>query len=121
MRGHLFAAAPPGAQRPRAGAPATLVREPDNPRDPYAVAVWTADATPWRLGYLDRAVAARLAPRIDAGERFVAELAGWVAAPGGRWDRPLLRVVGGGPPVGSGRGLWGRPPASTRRVLPGDR
>jgi hypothetical protein len=129
VRGHGFAARPPATPAPSAGAAAELVREPDNPADPLAVAVWTIGERPWRLGYLDRAVAARLAPRIDAGQRFRAELAGWVDAPGGRWRRPLLRVATDVPTdvaadasadrLGSGNrpGLWGRPPASTRRIV----
>lgn len=104
---------------------AELVREPENPRDPLAVAVWTGTDQPWRVGYLDRTVAARLAPRLDAGQRFRAEFAGWVEAPGSAWRRPLLRVVTTTDPSeqarpargASGRGLWGRPPASTRRIL----
>lgn len=105
------------------------MREPDNPRDPLAVAVWTGEARPWRIGYLDRAVAARLAPRLDAGQRFLVELAGWIDAPDAAWRRPLLRVTTGElRPSGAmaaadpgrareGSGLWGRPPGSTRRVL----
>lgn len=135
MRGHGFAARPPGAPPPPPGAAAELVREPDNPADPLAVAVWTVEARPWRLGYLDRAVAARLASRLDAGLHYRAELAGWVEAPGGRWRRPLLRVVSdaatddpadawtdvavGAPSArGANRAdLWGRPPGSSRRVV----
>lgn len=127
VRGHGFAARPRGAPAPSPGDAAELVREPDNPADPLAVAVWTVEARPWRLGYLDRAVAARLASRLDAGLRYRAELAGWVEAPGGRWRRPLLRVVSDAPiddptDVPTDRqaettGLWGRPPGSTRRVV----
>jgi hypothetical protein len=122
VRGHGFAARPRGEPAPSAGAPAELVREPDNPADPLAVAVWTVGQRPWRLGYLDRTVAARLASRLDAGQRYRVELAGWVQAPGG-WHRPLARVVTDGPTgavadVAADRaGLWGRPPASTRRVI----
>lgn len=119
IRGHAFAARPPGAAiDPAAGA--VLTREPDNPADPLAVAVWIESRTPWRLGYLDRAVAARLAPRLDAGERWTAALDGWVTAAGG-WRRPLLAV--GRPEALTavaprpGAGLWGRPPASARRVV----
>ncbi|MEE8715848.1 MAG: single-stranded-DNA-specific exonuclease RecJ [Coriobacteriales bacterium] len=45
-----------------------LVREPDNPHDPNAVAVTTRDGV--RLGYLRRTVAAALAPEIDRGARY---------------------------------------------------
>jgi hypothetical protein len=122
VRGHVFAARPPSVPAPTPGAPAALVREPDNPRDPLAVAVWTTGECTWRIGYLDRTVAARLAPRLDAGQRFLAELAGWVEAPGARWRRPLLRVRTDGPddpppPPGGRDGLWGRPPGSSRRVV----
>lgn len=122
VRGYPFAAVPPGVVPPSSGTPAALRREPDNPRDGYAVAVWVTDGTPWRIGYLDRAVAARLAPRLDAGERFQATTAGWVPAPGDGHRRPLVRITAT-ERVRPGRdevadvGLWGRPPASTRRVV----
>ncbi|WP_169786869.1 HIRAN domain-containing protein [Nitriliruptor alkaliphilus] len=115
VRGHAFAARPPSAPHPAPGSAAQLVREPDNPRDHLAVAVWTSGDRPWRMGYLDRAVAARLAPRLDGGERFDAEVAGWIDAPGGRWRRPLLRLTSRG--TAAAGSLWGRPPGSTRRVL----
>jgi hypothetical protein len=122
VRGHAFAARPPGAVAPGPGRPARLVREPDNPRDPLAVAVWAAEGTPWRLGYLDRSVAARLAPRIDDGQRFVVEVDGWVDAPGGGWRRPLLHVSSVGAEREATREvppspLASRPPGVARRVL----
>lgn len=141
VRGHAFAARPPDAPPVVPGDTLRLVREPDNPADPHAVAVWSAGAGPWRLGYLDRTVAARIAPRIDAGTAVGAVLAGWTAAAGGRWHRPLLRLAVGRPeravalaaeapatyrahptapapgdlPV---NGLFGRPPGSSRRIVP---
>lgn len=132
IRGHAFAARPPSGPPPAVGEPLTLVREPDNPRDALAVAVWTTGAAEWRLGYLDRTVAARLAPRLDGGQRFLAELAGWVDAPGSRWQRPLLRVRtpgavdpseshGTNGTLGAGGRLWGRPPGSTRRTITRER
>lgn len=94
VRGFRFAARPPGADVPGRETTARLVREPDHPLDPLAVAVWVGgdDGPPWRIGYLERAVAARLAPRLDAGQRLRARLDGWVTEPGGRWRRPLLAV-----------------------------
>lgn len=95
VRGYAFAAVPP----PRSavierGTAVVLLREPDNPADPLAVSVWlTEDERPrWRLGYLDRTVASRVAPRLDAGERVDAALDGWVEEPDGRWRRPLLHL-----------------------------
>jgi hypothetical protein len=123
IRGYGFAARPPGAPEPQVGAPALLVREPDNPRDRLAVAVWLTAGTPWRLGYLDRTVAARLAPRLDGGQAFDAELSGWVEVPDTARQRPLVRVRTREPspevPAAGGRGaaLWGRPPRSTRRTI----
>jgi hypothetical protein len=121
VRGHAFAARPPGGHDPGPGRPARLVREPDNPRDPLAVAVWADGGIPWRVGYLDRVVAARLAPRLDAGQRFVVELDGWVDAPGSAWRRPLLRVTAlatpSRPEAPPPDGLAGRPPGVRRRVL----
>ena len=96
LRGHAFSAPPVEGARLEPDLPVRLRREPDNPADPLAVAVWTeADAggaRPWRLGYLDRGVAARIAPRLDDGVQLTGRLEGWVAEPRGRWVRPLLRV-----------------------------
>jgi hypothetical protein len=134
VRGHAFAARPPGSSAPEAGQGARLVREPDNPADPLAVAVWTEqDGCWWRVGYLDRGVAARVTPRLDGGARIEARLDGWVAEPCGRWRRPvvlLLPRLGRRPrdaaPPGqvdlaaedgrSGR-LWGRPPGVVVRPV----
>ncbi|MFA9428999.1 hypothetical protein [Egicoccus sp. AB-alg2] len=166
VRGHAFAARPAGAPAPHPGQPLQLRREPANPADPYAVAVWTVPAggtaaaggtsdpaglaadptggatapsgamadgatdtaTSWRIGYLDRQVAARLAPRLDAGMQVEARIDGWIAEPQGRWRRPVVLLRPGTadlppplapapapparvrPPRGDGPGLWGRPP-----------
>jgi hypothetical protein len=95
VRGYAFAAVPP----PRTavlepGTPVVLLREPENPADPFAVGVWLleGDRPRWRLGYLDRTVASRIAPRIDGGEEVEATLDGWVEEPDGRWRRPLLHL-----------------------------
>lgn len=91
VRGHAFAPrrGPRTALHP--GQPAQLVPEPDNPADPHAVAVWVDDGTDgWRIGYLDRTVAARLAPRLAAGLRVDARVEGYTREPGGRWERPLV-------------------------------
>ncbi len=142
VRGHAFAPSPPPSVAVSPGSPAHLAREPGNPADPHAVAVYVsvpgapavAGAARWRVGYLDRAVAARLAPRLDAGLCLRAALDGWVGEPDGRWLRPLLLIepatrsepaTGPEPAARSGRegagtdgtALWGRPPGVTRRVL----
>jgi hypothetical protein len=94
VRGHAFAAAPPGVAPPHPGQEALLQREPDNPADPLAVAVWTEQQGRWwRVGYLDRGVAARLAPRIDDGLSVDARIDGWVAEPRGRWRRPVVLLL----------------------------
>lgn len=124
VRGYAFAAVPP----PRtavldAGTPVALIREPDNPADPLAVGVWLVeDGRPrWRLGYLDRTVASRIAPRLDAGVEVDAVLDGWVEEPDGRWRRPLLHLrpsLGEGPLQGAGaarRSLRRQPPGVQRR------
>ncbi len=123
VRGHGFAAAPPCGRGPRAGQAARLRHEPANPADELAVGVWIeAPDGWWRIGYLDRIVAARLAPRLDAGERIDAEAAGWDAEPDGRWQRPVVRlavprpsVAGTGhqPPTPSAL----RPPGVARRTV----
>ena len=128
VRGHAFAGVPEEAGTVEPGRPASLVREPGNPADPLAVAVWVdaADGRPWRIGYLDRLVAGRLAPRLDAGTSIQAEIDGWVPEPDGRWRRPLLRV-GSVPAPTSGRVSAeeegapppGRPPGVRRRRVRG--
>jgi hypothetical protein len=122
VRGHAFAARPPGAPQVGVGLAGHLLREPDNPRDPLAVAVWAGGSRPWRVGYLDRAVAARLAPRLDDGQRFAVAIDGWVDAPGSAWRRPLLRVepldvAVDGPPAPPADGLAARPPGVRRRTV----
>lgn len=116
VRGHAFASPPPGVRSPLDQQLAVLVREPDNPADPHAVAVWIGEVgRPWRIGYLDRGVAARVAPRMDAGMEFSARITGRVGEPDGRWQRPLLLVATARDGDDRDRSLWGRPPASRRR------
>lgn len=125
VRGHAFASPPPDAAAPvRHGAAARLRREPDNPADPLAVAVWAAgaDGGAWRIGYLERAVAARVAPRLDAGVEVAATLAGWWDEPRGRWRRPVValqpaEVPQVRPATPTPRGVWSRPPASVTRPV----
>lgn len=125
LRGHAFAGPIP-EEVLETGRRASLVREPRNPADPLAVAVWVEDDRehPHRIGYLDRAVAARLAPRIDAGAGVTAVIEGWLDEPGGRWQRPLLRLdIAADPTAGSEvtqtvhAELWGRPPGVRRRRI----
>lgn len=56
----------------RDGVAVDLVREPQNPHDPSAIAVRYGAL---QLGFLRREIAARLAPIIDGGERYVARVA----------------------------------------------
>lgn len=114
VRGHRFQTRPVSSgalDRARL----SLRCEPDNPADPYAVAVWADDGgRPWRVGYLERAVAVRVAERLRIGERPAVCFAGWWEEPGGRWHRPVVRV-GGDPttPVGGWRkSLRSMPPCS---------
>lgn len=133
VRGHAFAPMPADPAAVAAEAPVRFRREPTNPADPLAVAVWTegGDGVPWRMGYLDRAVAARVAPRLDAGLEVEGRLDGWIPEPRGRWLRPLLRLgpraepspspvppteAADGPPA---EGLATRPPGVRRRTLRG--
>ena len=124
LRGHAFAGPAP-ADSLVAGRVVTLAREPGNPADPHAVSVWVTDddGQAWRIGYLDRTVAARLAPRLDVGAHATAELDGWIEEPGGRWERPLIRIefAGSATPAEEERSVraavWGRPPGVRRRVV----
>ncbi|MEX0592292.1 MAG: HIRAN domain-containing protein [Nitriliruptoraceae bacterium] len=93
VRGHAFAARPPDSSGPVEGSAVQLVREVTNPSDPLAVAVWYDDGRHlWRLGYLDRAVAARVAERLDDGVTPAATFDGWLPEPDGRWQRPVVAV-----------------------------
>ena len=71
----------------RAGEMVALVREPDNPHDPAAIAVWTADRR--QLGYLPAATAADLAGDMDSGVPAVARIAN---VTGGTAERPTIGV-----------------------------
>ena len=55
----------------RPGETLALVREPHNPYDPNAIAVRFGTL---QIGFLRRPIAQRLAPNIDAGERYTAEV-----------------------------------------------
>ena len=48
----------------------SLEREPDNPHDPNAIGVWFLND---RLGYLQKPVAEKLAPMMDAGKELAAK------------------------------------------------
>jgi hypothetical protein len=122
VRGYAFAAVPP----PRTavlerGTPVALLREPENPADPLAVGVWLLEGgrPRWRLGYLDRTVASRIAPRLDAGAEVDAVLDGWVEEPDGRWRRPLLHLRPAAVPDAAAEDRGPRP--SLRRQPPGVR
>ena len=52
-----------------AGAPLALRRDPGNPFDANAIGVWYGAL---QLGFLKREIAARIAPNLDAGERYEA-------------------------------------------------
>lgn len=131
VRGHAFAPRPPEVPDPVPGEAAALLPEPTNPADPHAVAVWVGEeGRRWRIGYLDRGVAARVAPRLRDGMVLRARIDGWTREPQGRWQRPVVLLRGELPvrapqqrrsvrpeearPAG---GVWGRPPGVARRTL----
>ncbi len=121
VRGHRFASLPPGGA-PLGRTVLTLRVEPDNPADVHAVAVWAdGGGTPWRVGYLERAVAVRVAPRLADGTAPVrASFAGWLEEPQGRWQRPLVRVLEDAADITSPRpatGLRALPPFRERRTV----
>lgn len=117
VRGHRFAVPPVGGATVASGR-LRLRAEPDNPADPYAVAVWAeGGGRPWRTGYLERAVAIRLVQRADDVTAASVRFAGWWEEPGGRWQRPVVQIAppgddAGRPPV---TGLRALPPCSARR------
>lgn len=49
----------------------TLRREPDNEHDPNAISVWWCDA---RIGFLNKIIAFRMAPELDAGVTWLARV-----------------------------------------------
>jgi hypothetical protein len=58
---------------------ARLVREPKNAHDENAVAVWLQEKPyNFHIGYLPRAVAAAIAPKLDSGEVEIVEA--WVSS-----------------------------------------
>ncbi len=61
----------------RAGAPLELLRQPDNPHDPNAIAVHYGTL---QLGFFNRRLAAHIAPLIDAGARYRARIASLTGA-----------------------------------------
>jgi single-stranded-DNA-specific exonuclease len=56
----------------RPGAELTIVREPENPHDPNAIAIYYGHL---QIGFLNRKMAAHIAPLIDAGARYRASVA----------------------------------------------
>ncbi|MGN0037953.1 MAG: single-stranded-DNA-specific exonuclease RecJ [Coriobacteriales bacterium] len=75
-----------------AGVELALVRQPGNEFDPNAIAVQLLDGT--QLGYLNRALAARLAPVMDAGEAYSAAVSAVTGGPGEQGAQQELRVPG---------------------------
>lgn len=72
---------------------AILVRRPDNPYDANAVEVHIpALGRMAMIGHVDRDNAARLAPHLDAGVRFHAELVGLRVHPD-HLDRPGIDIA----------------------------
>lgn len=63
----------------RVGERLVLRREPANRHDPNAVEIVTEGGV--KLGYVPRAAARDLAPRLDAGERIGAEIASFLPIP----------------------------------------
>lgn len=66
----------------------SLIREPDNPHDPNAVAVLMAGDI---IGHVPRVLAERLGPEIDAGARFAVDTAMVLVDPDHE-DRPGLEI-----------------------------
>lgn len=71
--------------------PAALVREPDNEHDANSIRV-DVPALDSPVGHLPRTLAARLAPRLDAGEIWRAEVHEVLTNPA-HPDRPGINVI----------------------------
>src|SRR5690348_15448368 len=69
---------------------AFLVREPRNEHDANAIVVQVPEIGP--IGHVPRAVAAKLAPRLDAGERWRCLIAGVLIHPD-HLDRPGIDLL----------------------------
>jgi single-stranded-DNA-specific exonuclease len=72
----------------RAGDLLALQRDPANPCDPHAIKVCLPDGR--QLGFLSAALAARLAPAIDAGARYVATATALTGGGDRAWGLNLL-------------------------------
>jgi len=111
----------------RGGERLTLRREPDNPQDANAVAVFRANGE--QVGYLSAGVAEQLAPLLDAGAPVTAEVS---EVTGGTPDKPTYGVnirihddnapaAGAAPavpPATPGRGSAGGGPADPKPRRP---
>jgi len=73
----------------RVGSPVSLAREPGNPHDPKAVAVYFHDE---QLGYVPRAENAAIAQMLDRGQTLEAKISQLAdgAAP---WERVKIAVL----------------------------
>lgn len=89
------------ADRLVAGTGLVLQREPGNPHDPRAIAVFTADAV--KLGYVPRIDNAALASLMDAGYDLRARVRGLGRAP---WNRLWMTVNFVAVPAAN-RATWG--------------
>jgi hypothetical protein len=76
-------------ERCMAGQPVTLKREPDNKYDRNAIAV-SIEGGLYQIGSLHSDVAAKLAPLLDAGHKFKAEV---LDVLGGTEDKPTFGVL----------------------------
>ncbi len=101
-----------------AGDRVELRRMPENPFDPNAIAVCYGDL---QLGFLRREIALRIAPKIDAGERYTATVTD-VTGGGDKHVGTNIRVRRGRDPVARrvARGERGAEREDLRRALIGD-
>lgn len=102
------------------GDPLDLVREPENPHDPNAVAVRYGRL---HLGYVRREIARGLAPNIDAGDRYRATV-GSITGGGERHVGVNIYVSRERRPAVAARSAFARGAATAddvRRALIGDR
>lgn len=91
VAGYRFHDGPRIEGRLREGERVILVREPGNPHDPRAVAVWHPSGM--KLGYIPKRFNFAPAELLDEGVALEVELAAVATPPAPPWERLRIRIV----------------------------